>query len=196
MSNCKQLGTAISLYVDDYDETLPPAFINSVGVPGYNSNYPGARFWTYDMNWTGPSQWQTWMDAIFSYVKNINMYVCPSARKTSAGYGINENLCGLQSMGNNACLAEFSNVGDKVILSDVPINISEAGIQPYATMSNCANSFCCYWYSSPTYIDMTRHNGGSNFVFCDGHAKYAKKADWVSKMYNDTDFYKLHYARE
>ena len=196
LSNCKQLGTALMLYVDDYDETLPPSCCNYYAVPGYDATWPGFKFWTYDMNWYGPAQWNSWMDCIYPYVKNVSMYICPSGKKTSAGYGINENLSQVASLGNNACLTEFSNTSEKVILSDVPINISEAGVEPYATMNNCAHAFCCYWYSSPTYIDMTRHNGGSNFVFCDGHAKYAKKADWVTKMYNDTDFYNLHYARQ
>ena len=196
LSNLKQLGTAIVLYCDDYDETLPHAVMNQSAVPGYDMSYPGFKFFTYDMIWTGPLQWNTWMDCIFPYVKNINMYICPSGHKTSAGYGINHNLSQMQSLANNACLAEFTNTSEKVILSDTTINISEPGIDPYATMNLCSNASTCYWYSAPTYIDMTRHNGGSNFTFCDGHAKYYKKADWVTKMYNDTDFYNLHYARQ
>lgn len=53
MSNLKQIGTAVMLYADDYHETYPMARIE------YNKD--------------------TWMLSIYPYVKNQQVYFCPSS---------------------------------------------------------------------------------------------------------------------
>lgn len=59
MNNSKQMGTAINMYVQDYDETYPQAYWykNDAGDSG---GY---------MQWTGMIQ---------PYAKNASMFVCPS----------------------------------------------------------------------------------------------------------------------
>src|SRR5262249_44888523 len=57
VSNLKQVGTGVTLYVQDYDERLPY---------NYNYSFDGQYLW-----------W--WQDSIRPYVKNEPVYQCPSA---------------------------------------------------------------------------------------------------------------------
>jgi prepilin-type N-terminal cleavage/methylation domain-containing protein/prepilin-type processing-associated H-X9-DG protein len=58
LSNFKQVGTGVMMYVQDYDETFP-----------YNRFYG-----------PGGATWSTWKYAILPYVKNLQVYECPNAR--------------------------------------------------------------------------------------------------------------------
>src|SRR5688572_8721348 len=63
LSNHKQIGTGLSMYVQDYDETYPC------------------------INWASPTTlWATlymeWSSQVQPYVKNTNIFECPSAQLT------------------------------------------------------------------------------------------------------------------
>jgi len=98
LSNTKQLGTALQLYVDDYDETFPLKTSLDVNSKPSDTSYPYYEFIAKGYGgdwWHGGPQYATWLDAIFPYVKNINMYKCPSGSKKCFGYGYNTMLQGL-----------------------------------------------------------------------------------------------------
>src|SRR5579862_1239618 len=63
LSNTKQLGLAVMMYVQDYDETYPlTAFWNDVGgTPGFAANF---YLWS-SQRCTQP------------YIKNTDIYKCP-----------------------------------------------------------------------------------------------------------------------
>jgi prepilin-type N-terminal cleavage/methylation domain-containing protein/prepilin-type processing-associated H-X9-DG protein len=66
LSNTKQLGTALALYVQDFDEVLP---MGGWGV----TNVGGSR----------------WYRDLYPYVKNVDVYVCPNISDdptSAAGY--------------------------------------------------------------------------------------------------------------
>ncbi len=78
LSNCKQIGLGIAMYVSDYDETFPrnddciapnriPYQPNAVGCRGTADGGFGQRVNHY--------KWQYW---IYPYVKNIQIFFCPS----------------------------------------------------------------------------------------------------------------------
>ena len=154
-SNLKQLGLAISMYAQDYDETMP-------------------------LTRTAPSGGYTWRALIFSYVKNQQMFICPSratqreflawdrtspddvAAYNESGYGINV-----------AHGAEGSTIPP-------PAGNALAAIaDPSATML-LADDDDYYWWSGSgshgvalTKQDATdRHNDGANVAYCDGHVKW------------------------
>jgi prepilin-type N-terminal cleavage/methylation domain-containing protein/prepilin-type processing-associated H-X9-DG protein len=94
LSNTRQIGTAVSMYLQDYDETYP--FSDDFGNPRYNIK-------------GSPIQggYRYWGDAIFPYVKNGGSSTmkngegtgsygpvqrCPSAADWYTGYGYNINL--------------------------------------------------------------------------------------------------------
>lgn len=66
LSNTKQIGTAIHLYIGDADDVLPPAYV-------YRNPYsPG------NLDATGIEHWSGIMQP---YIKNWNMFACPSDSK-------------------------------------------------------------------------------------------------------------------
>jgi prepilin-type N-terminal cleavage/methylation domain-containing protein/prepilin-type processing-associated H-X9-DG protein len=94
LSNTKQIGTAVNMYLQDYDETFP--FSDDFGNPQYNIKgspiQGGFRYWG---------------DMIFPYVKNSGgstmkggagtgnygpVQRCPSQMDWYTGYGYNINL--------------------------------------------------------------------------------------------------------
>src|SRR5437763_2666535 len=68
LSNTKQMGTAITMYAQDYDETLPRYWDDASGEP---RNGKGAE---------NPNPLGYWHNQIQAYVKNYNVFICPSAR--------------------------------------------------------------------------------------------------------------------
>src|SRR5439155_11602302 len=89
LSNCKQMGTAMAMYAQDYDEILPSF---PFSTRGSNPFYAAPANWSYG----------AWVPMIMPYVKNNGVFACPSAPKTQlagpAGaqiqlnYGINEYI--------------------------------------------------------------------------------------------------------
>src|SRR5207245_6630589 len=64
LSNCRQIGTAVMLYAQDYDEH-PPLWFNVLPK-------------------VGPVYWHYWLKP---YVKNLQFVICPSAGRCSANGG-------------------------------------------------------------------------------------------------------------
>ena len=176
LSNCKQIGTGLQLYIDDYDETIPPMIhtSNPTGdIAGAGNNSPRATFcvdWTW--GW-GTGHLNTWMDSIFPYVKNVNLFKCPSDTKR-AGYGFNFAL-GFEASGGYlnpnvqsfATLAAMNHPSNLVFVCDT---------WPAGTVNNEKYIIVV---QGPPYLEIMKnanigHNGGHNYTFVDGHAKYYK----------------------
>ena len=120
LSNCKQIGTALQLYTDDYEETLP---MRGYKLKGWDDGvdttwkaYPRNQFgYQYDFNASTHLGYGSanifWYDAIFPYVKNLGCFICPSYTTKSTtrawngidgrlpGYGFNHFLSGSQYLG-------------------------------------------------------------------------------------------------
>ena len=64
LSNTKQIGTGLMLYVQDYDEVLPQGAIGGLASP--------------------PPIPNRWNKLIYPYIKNVNVYSCPSVRVESS----------------------------------------------------------------------------------------------------------------
>lgn len=153
-SNCKQIGLGILMYCQDYDEKF--------GNLGW-CNLP----WGY-----------RWPDMIYPYVKNSQLFVCPSANEQACcsgkdvpihhyGFNIwNYRANGWYTVVKGPAPASTILIGDNTgncvrLLSD-----------------RCVVSGCtCYNSQSPVQTDhylTNRHNGGANYAFCDGHVKWIK----------------------
>ena len=179
LSNCKQIGTALQLYVDDYDETVPwCADINGTWglyLAEYNG-YPCQKYITVP-SWGTPGYFVTWMDEIYPYVKNMKIFECPSGIKNTAGYGYNAQLTGTnndhvdKTAGTPISLAAITNTSEIVFCCDGAEYNGGGGA------ADNRQAGCMY----PELIGalpeswVIRHNQGMNFTFCDGHAKYFKK---------------------
>lgn len=190
-SNLKQLGNAMLMYVQDYDETFPH-------VPSVTAHVDptvdwGASTWVYNDVYV----------LLQSYVKNYKVFYCPDRQRFVAasgdfskpgaltqqvwGYGYNwSSGYGAQSNKNS-----LWNRGDGCVGSDngkflpghgiaqiaqpatFPI-LGDTGDTPRQTLHTA-----CYDVrtkpSSGWNADMPsggRHSDGNNFVFADGHVKW------------------------
>ncbi len=155
LSNCKELALACLMYIQDYDST----YMN----PGWCLAGGGQLFWP---------------DVVLPYVKNGQIFVCPSAsapdRATASipggkTYGINiygiMNRAGRRES-NIAAPAEVIMLGDR----DPGC---ERILAPQCVTTGCG----CYGGAHPVannHYLTDRHNGGANYAFCDGHGKWMK----------------------
>ncbi len=62
LSNSKQLATAMLMYAQDYDELMVSAWYGPQGFRGPDPRIPRYK----------------WMDAVFPYIKNQQVFTCPS----------------------------------------------------------------------------------------------------------------------
>ncbi len=181
-SNLKQLGTAMMMYVQDYDEVLPDLLMGRDSSP--NS-----------------ADWYAWTAVIMPYVSNGQVFVCPSARgwtkstpgasgAIQGGYGAVREVLGYNGSlgyaddpagwgtdtnkdapGHGQPIAEMEAPAEVIVIVD-------------ATYWNCQRSF---WertdnvktptpelarkYNGAYYTVDSRHNGQANAAFADGHVK-------------------------
>ena len=198
LSNMKQLGTATTLYIDDYDETFPPAklywyaydYCINNGI--VKSDYPCQRFCTTDFSEN--SQKYFWADAIYPYVKNNKMYECPSM-KNHLGYAMNENISHMSGQDTTSmCASQMQNTSNIILYADAPMIDIWGGIDLYVvngyTLNAGANTGAVVHGWATVKLGAARHNKGGNFTYCDGHAKYVKQggmAPWNNGVYEIAD---------
>ncbi len=159
VSNMKQLSLGVTMYATDYDELLP--------YENLDYNHDG------DQN-AGDG---TWRAMIFPYVKNAQLYICPSHRPSgnvfdggyddygeNASYGINsvhEGGTSPPTPPHGRSLAQIDDSASVIFLME-----SNGGHE--IDHDNDAPG----WVPGGEWA--TRHNGGSSYGFVDGHAKWLK----------------------
>ncbi len=196
LSNMKQIGTALMMYAQDWDETLPIWWPPCWGNPNYP---PGGLYWT---------------EALMPYLKNVDIFKCPSASGAQhqwwsascypgnygrpqnniiCNYGYNLAILNGPRTGWWPCpnLAHLSSLvlpAETVVIADCYANLfgpwarideqTLGGINPLIGFAN--GGFNC---GCPATIDVpldvainnyARHSGGAVLVFADGHAKWYK----------------------
>ena len=131
------------------------------------------------------------MDAIYSYVKNVGLYHCPTTMKGAASYGANMFIMSSNGWAQSACLSELTNTSEKVLLTSGVIHKDyngrpaiEVGVTPGILGTSDA------WASVAW-----RHNGTLNFLFCDGHAK-AYRGESPAKSDGTQAFYDKYWLRK
>ena len=153
LSNVKQIGLAIMQYAQDYDEIMP--YASAWGTPVRN--------------------WNLWLDP---YVKNAQIFACPSNTTYPLGYGWNYQNFGYWSSGsstfynNPGCaLGNIKQPADTIIIGDNP----DYPMQGYrnafiygTTQTVVAPDTICYVSG--------RHIDGGNAGCCDGHAKWLSRS--------------------
>ena len=145
LSNLKQLGLGFDMYCQDYDERTPIAF--------------GGDWWDH-----------CWKMSIFPYVKNYQLYQCPSLPLNlppngSGSYGINAYIGEAVSY---VSLAQVTRPAET-------FSIGENADGDWVIEPNGAYCAVPPW-TQPGWVD-GHHNEGGNFAFLDGHAKWLKMTD-------------------
>jgi len=175
LSNMKQLALGSLMYMQDYDERLM------------------VRYHASDTNYRITSM-------IYPYVKNVQLFECPSWSTTRTHTGIGEFLLSYTWPGGGpahpdpcsatvpcptcgrVCATDYlpfnGNTAMKMAVVEVPaetVMIYEMKEGAGGTDHDSAvHTFYEARAQNPTY---QVHNGGNNFAFIDGHAKWASTMD-------------------
>ncbi|MEI6501936.1 MAG: DUF1559 domain-containing protein [Armatimonadota bacterium] len=163
LSNVKQMGLAFMQYAQDYDETLPTDWVT---LP------PGVA-------WTDR---YTWRAMISPYIKNTQIFTCPSdtAAYTGALAGQCQNGEGNLpgSYGDNTFHWDagvpnppgtlYCKLGQIVMPAQlITVGDSSGGGHQISFQLNTLNTV-------RADVGSMRHNEGCNYGFADGHAKWLK----------------------
>ena len=91
LSNCKQIGLALQMYAQDYDETLP-----STGP-----NYPANSNPVFKQGY----QWAMWAILLDPYIKSRKVWICPSGPTSGGAFEVGPKTDRLQiNLGYNEYL--------------------------------------------------------------------------------------------
>jgi prepilin-type N-terminal cleavage/methylation domain-containing protein/prepilin-type processing-associated H-X9-DG protein len=161
-SNQRQLGMAISMYSQDYDETLPSTWDGGNG----DGSSSGSGGWIAFANFLGPTRFDPAAGALHGYVKNAAIYTCPSdAARSGDSYAIN-------------CLLS-SPSGVPHYFAGMPIAALRASsstfllVEEYSETQRGSTDDGYFNVMVPQFL-ADRHQGGANYLYCDGHVRYLK----------------------
>jgi prepilin-type N-terminal cleavage/methylation domain-containing protein/prepilin-type processing-associated H-X9-DG protein len=164
LSNQKQLGTAMSMYMQDYDERFP----NWRTLVPKSVEHPNAKI--------------TWVENMQPYCRNKNIWMCPSANTSAEAkaLGLGGGTVAVNSYWLNAyvfrwsgntptsppsvTLAEINYPATSIVLCDGPANDGQH-VWPGPPTEWCGKVPLCV-------ASQQRHSGGINFSFADNHSKW------------------------
>jgi prepilin-type N-terminal cleavage/methylation domain-containing protein/prepilin-type processing-associated H-X9-DG protein len=174
LSNVRQVANATMMYLQDFDETSLPIFLYEPPPPA-----------------TGSTLW-TWANLVGIYLKSDKVLNCPSAdamnvylsyqgQTSYVAYSYFGWLCTWDKSGNGICTgismselvspAECAMIADSgVMTASSQFNPPKPGIGYYVMDWDAAAA------GDNGFPPEPRHNGGANFIYCDGHCKWLPKA--------------------
>jgi prepilin-type N-terminal cleavage/methylation domain-containing protein/prepilin-type processing-associated H-X9-DG protein len=174
LSNMRQMGNATLMYAQDYDGKWCPSPTERADVVG----------WRVDLAALAPQA------QILPYVKNLQVYACPSrdnvAPWSSGGHPMWGSAAYPDIFAGKPLSygpGQYSNPPVNIETLDRPAEVVAWADTVYPTglgpdrcfayprlaYPNSCN-YATYMVSNPA--DYTAHNGGSNVAFFDGHAKW------------------------
>lgn len=178
-SNLKQLALAINMYEQDWNDTMPPSF--------HGSEKAGYTMWTH---------------YILPYARNIGIFTCPCDIATvdnrdkpdgQSWVEVSYHLSNYISAPYG--IPKWDDTGDMKYLGIPYRTATKSQLEHPADifMIWCGGDLACSTDNNlPNYhmmrVDVLngfpnpRHNGGTNYAFCDGHVKWLPQ-----KAVPDTD---------
>jgi len=189
ISNLKQIGLGMMMYVQDNDDRFPQIFTtgNTVLPPDGQDFYPGAGYWF-------------WQQIIFPYVKSDQLFFCPSspsgigadipslgstnpyATMLNANYGYNDNIAldagpsltqsAIRDASGTYLFMEFGLYYFAQSILNTP-NFTNSGYISGAGLYGRG----CSMTETPEFksdCEKGRHFGGVTVGFADGHVKWLR----------------------
>jgi prepilin-type N-terminal cleavage/methylation domain-containing protein/prepilin-type processing-associated H-X9-DG protein len=172
LSNMKQIGVAVNMYVQDYDETYPQKYYGAM---------PSGQYAEYGFNFR---------ELLLPYIKNDQVWQCPSRPPTLR----NCHYTGYDwGRGSSAWLGRLHggsyglNAGrygrppgsrDEGVAGVKASQIEDVAGTVFVTESDCLFMNPGFtWRDDPFGADHMAypHNDGFNNTYCDGHAKWLKE---------------------
>ena len=160
LNNTTQVARAMQMYLQDWNDTLP----SQNNWPGAPYAYSGVLAWQWDPVYAGVA------DLLNRYLKNKPVWRCPAAPNkfytyhdfVTGGYEINVFIF------NAACRRPYEPPG-RPDLPPGPVKMSQ--------IRRPSNTGFMYCGGIGTHGFGPWHNGGHNWSFMDGHAKWRKWTD-------------------
>jgi len=172
LSNVKQIGMGVLMYIQDSDERFPPKWWYYVHTPGV----------AYPLT----TNYMTWAEMIASYVKNDQLFQCPNYQPSQtmmpySTFPFAYNYNGANPQYTN----DYTTAGlDYAPMGDIRAPATTVMIYDGWTMDS-------WWVPSDqaalisgqpgsqnfnyTYWNIVkRHNDGCNICYVDGHGKWAR----------------------
>jgi len=188
-SNMKQMGTAVMMYVQDYDETYPQAGItdpegdNRINAGSPNDPWPNCEGWPC----VGANGDTTWAARIIPYTKNYGIFKCPSANNASRNPWPGMAANGFEVFNNATRQRSISYYYDRALGDNGSLGIglpmaavdAPAERQLIGETGRDRRSTDIAWRQDGPRRRVTRwtdwyapHMDGTNTAFADGHVKY------------------------
>ncbi len=149
LNNTKQMGVSFIQYVQDYDERYPQS----------SSGYESVS--------------KKWWDLIYPYIKNAQVYACPSVSSSLPANGVTYNY--------NSKIGKYDGTGG-VAMADIVYpaqTVITTEDQPYSSKYLGSTGLGAWamreWPSPDPYYWgewALPHNDGCNLTLADGHAKW------------------------
>jgi prepilin-type N-terminal cleavage/methylation domain-containing protein/prepilin-type processing-associated H-X9-DG protein len=196
LSNTKQLGLAFMMYTQDYDETMPGAYMESYGTAAGGSpnaangnNCPNTSVagklgaWMYQCDFDSGSNdisnYDPSQGTLYPYTKNAQIFVCPTdGTRELNSYAYNALLLSVWNsdleIWQGMALAQFREPADTALLveeADTDGPLSSGGTDD-AYFAPDSTSVLDGPITCPINDLSTRHTGGSNVALADGHSKW------------------------
>lgn len=183
LSNMKQIGLSWGMYSQDYDEVFPLSRSVAAGAPGHESD-PGC-----DCNGDDNCKTNiTWKSETIPYVKNYDMFRCPSNPNSSFGDEDRDNGFKI-SYGTNGTVqwgwaplrqASLNRPSETVMVLESTWACADLG----DWVGRIDTPPACQWGQG--FNTHRGKNGLMNWAFFDGHAK-TYKLDGVFKTQGNVD---------
>lgn len=183
VSNLRQIGTAVMMYVQDYDETYPTQSSDPFGQAPYAVEDSPGRL--------------SWMGSIQPYLKNIGVMACPSANEPATPTATRYSRCSYSYnglLGNLlpgqtanpmpiAPLAQVARPAEVAMIQDQAITWNRSQPGPRWNGPTGANRWC---NTNSFEVISKIHNQGFVIAYADGHAKWIKASQANVGLTNDT----------
>jgi prepilin-type processing-associated H-X9-DG protein len=183
LSNLKQIGLGMMQYTQDYDERYAPySWRDSPRRVQSDTSMPGRAYYVNGNDGFAAGYLVTWMDIVYPYVKNLQVYRCPSHTLANdwPSYGYSEVL-GMHINGRRYDQPVLgSSPARAVLTAQVQRSAEVYMVVEYAFnyINASPNNHGAYARSANPDANkrVAPHLDGGNIVFADGHAK------WVSRQ--------------
>jgi prepilin-type N-terminal cleavage/methylation domain-containing protein/prepilin-type processing-associated H-X9-DG protein len=161
LNNQKQIALGWLMYVQDYDEAIPGWY--------FRWRLPA------DTPWGTPNGWARALDVIMPYIKNNDVRFCPSNNirdRMRMNYAYNQRYLCYDMGTTRSARFDAHKYGDITSPSEtVVFGESATGddilYEPISSLN---------WR-----VAYDLHNGGANYSFCDGHAKWVSKSEMFGR---------------
>jgi prepilin-type N-terminal cleavage/methylation domain-containing protein/prepilin-type processing-associated H-X9-DG protein len=195
LSNMKQIALAATMYRNDYDE-INVQYYRGPGSPNDTDD------WVNGQPVPSAVGRYSWGVAVMPYIKNVQLFVCPSfhpqmTRATGCtnhavfrwmSYGL--NLSRVDDLGGRWAGAADGNVNNANCITFTD-GCGRHYICPGRSHSGCTGGGWTYPANPDQEVSLgagaqrARHNEGANLAFYDGHAKWMRSAkirDYAPKV--------------